>query len=75
VDHVADVALVDPQQTDDRPYRLALAGHEHHDRPAQLHRILLATADPGQPPTLLHRQFPYEHIRLPRHDHLHKTTL
>jgi hypothetical protein len=70
MDHVPGVAVVDLQQVHDVADGLALGGHQHHDRPAQLHRVFSRTRDALQLLPLGHGQVPHEHFRMTRHHHL-----
>jgi hypothetical protein len=49
VDHVTHVVVGGFEQVRDVRRRLALGGHQHDDRPAQLHRVFRGTGDPLQP--------------------------
>ncbi len=51
-------------------HTLAQRRHQHHNRPAQLHRILRRPADPLQPLTLGYRSGAYERLRATAHHHL-----
>jgi hypothetical protein len=65
--HVPDVVLAGSHQVGNVRGRLPLGGHQHHDRLAQLHRVLRGPGNPLQPLTLGHRYLPDEHLRPSTH--------
>ncbi len=71
VDDIAHIVGADLHQRGDVGHRLALRGHQHDDRPPQLHRVFRGPADPLQPAPFLHAHRPDEHSRTTPHNHLH----
>jgi hypothetical protein len=59
--------VADLQQRGDITERLALGGHQDHDRAAQPDRVLPGPVDPHQLAALLHREGPHEHARATSH--------
>ena len=70
VDHITHVIGADLQQRGDVPHGLALPGHQDHDRPPHLDRVLRGPGHPLQPAAFLHRQSPDEHLGSTSHNHL-----
>ncbi|WUX02230.1 hypothetical protein OG568_06620 [Streptomyces sp. NBC_01450] len=75
MDDIADVVLADLYQHRDVFDGLALGGHQHHDRPAEFHRVLRTPADPLQLPALLHTDRPDEHTGSTSHVHFQEQML